>query len=72
MEKSLEVREVRSNYTDDQNYIHIDVWLSDDDNEEGTTTAIVCGDTKKVFFINNRLRSNSLILEEISEILKSL
>ena len=72
MEKSLEIREVRSNYTDDQNYIHIDVWLSDDDNEEGTTAAIVCGDTKKVFFIDNRLRSNSLILEEISEILKSL
>ena len=72
MEKSLEVREVRSDYTDGQNYIHIDVWLSDDDNEEGETAAIVCGDTKKVFFINNRLRNNSLILEKISEILKSL
>jgi hypothetical protein len=69
--KSKSLSEVRSDYTDDQNYIHIDVWFTDEDGE-GQTAAIVCADTKKVFFIDNTLRNNSAILEEISEVLESL
>jgi predicted metal-binding transcription factor (methanogenesis marker protein 9) len=69
--KSKSVSEVRSDYTDEQNYIHIDVWFTDED-DEGQTVAIVCADTKKVFFIDNIFRNNSAILEEISEVLKSL
>lgn len=67
--KSKSVEEVRSDYTDDQNYIHIDVSFTDED--EGKTVAIICADTKKVFFIDNTFRNNSLVLEEISEVLKS-
>jgi hypothetical protein len=69
--KTKSVTEVRSDYTDDQNYIHIDVWFTDED-DEGKTVAIICADTKKVFFIDNTFRNNSAILEEISEVLKSL
>jgi hypothetical protein len=69
--KTKSVTEVRSDYTDDQNYIHIDVSFTDED-DEGKTVAIICADTKKVFFIDNTFRNNSVILEEISEVLKSL
>ena len=63
------VKEVRSNHTDDQNYRHIDVWFSEN---EGQTIAIVCEDTKKVFFIDSTFLQDSIILNEISEVLKSL
>ena len=69
---SKSVKEVRSDYTDDQNFIHIDVWFTENDAEEGRTVAIVCEDTKKIFFIDNTLRMDSLVLNEISEVLKSL
>lgn len=63
------ITEVRNDYTDDDNYTHIDVWL--DDKEEGQTVAIVCLDTKKVFFIDNRYRSEPSIIEAINEIIKN-
>lgn len=64
--------EVRNNYTDDNNYTHIDMWESDEDNEEGRTVAIVCRDTKKVYFIDNGLRNNPSIKEAIDEVLAEL
>jgi leucyl aminopeptidase (aminopeptidase T) len=64
--------EVRNDYTDDNNYTHIDMWESDDDNDEGRTVAIVCRDTKKVFFIDNTLRNNSSVKEAIDEVLAEL
>ena len=33
--------EVRNNYTDDNNVRHIDAWLTSDDNENGTTIALI-------------------------------
>ena len=62
------ITEVRNDYTDDQNYTHIDVWENDE--EEGKTVAIICRDTNKVFFIDNSFRNNSSVNEAISEILK--
>lgn len=62
--------EVRSDYMDDQNYIHIDCWHTDSDNEEGKTIAIVCMDTKKVFFIDNTYRTTPLVIETINDVLK--
>jgi hypothetical protein len=64
--------EVRNDYTDDQNYIHIDVWYTEDDSEEGHTAAIVCGDTKKVYFIDNSLRHNPMVAEAITKVLSQL
>jgi hypothetical protein len=64
--------EVRNDYTDDQNYTYIDYWKTDSDEEEGKTIAIVCRDTKKVFFIDNRYRIDSLVTEAINEVLKQI
>lgn len=64
--------EVRSDYVDDQNFTHIDVWFTEDDDEEGITAAIVCNDTAKVYFCDNRLRNDPKILEEISNVLQSI
>ncbi len=64
--------EVRNDYTDDDNYTHIDVFFTEDDGEQGITGAIVCRDTKKVYFLDNRLRGNKLVLEAIAEVQKEL
>jgi phosphopentomutase len=64
--------EIRADYTDEQNYLHIDVWQTDDDNEEGRTIAIVCLDTCKVFFIDNTMRNDYWVKETISSILSDL
>lgn len=64
--------EVRNDYTDDQNFTHIDAWLTDDDNEGGMTIAIVCRDTKKVYFAENMYRDEPMVLTAISEVLESL
>lgn len=64
--------EVRNDYTDDDNYTHIDVFFTEDDGEQGITGAIVCRDTKKVYFLDNRLRGNKLVLEAIMEVQEEL
>lgn len=46
------VFEVRNDYIDDNNYCHIDVYESEDENVEGKTVAIVCYNTGKVFYID--------------------
>lgn len=64
--------EIRNDFTDDQNYTHIDYWETDSDNEEGKTIAIVCRDTKKVYFIDNQYRFNQEVLLAINEVLKEI
>ena len=64
--------EIRNDYTDDDNYTHIDMWLSDDDDEQGKTIAIVCRDTKKVFFIDNGFRLNEEVKIAIQEVLQNI
>lgn len=64
--------EIRNDYTDDDNYTHIDVWKTDDDNEEGKTVAIVCRYTKKVFFIDNGYILNEEVKIAIQEVLDDL
>ena len=63
--------EVRNDYTDDNGYTHIDVWLDDDDDDdfaEGTTVAVVCQDTGKVFFIDRSYSFDKSVLEAIEEV----
>lgn len=61
--------EVRNDFIDDQNYLHIDMWETEDENEEGKTVAIICLDTMKVYYIDNTLRLNDLVKESINEAL---
>lgn len=65
-----EITEVLNHYTDDDNYIHIDAYFSEDDEVPGQTVAIVCKDTRKVYFINNQFRNHPLVTEAIDEVLK--
>jgi len=60
--------EVRNDYTDDNGFTHIDVWQDDSDDSEGATVAIVCQDTGKWDFIDNRYRNDSAVLEAIEEV----
>lgn len=64
--------EIRSDYTDEQNYTHIDAWFSSDDNEQGRTIAIVCLDTKKVYYIDNTMRNVDIVIEEINLVIEQL
>jgi hypothetical protein len=64
--------EIRADYIDEQNYMHIDAWESDDDNEEGKTIAIICCDTHKVFFIDNTMRDDYWVQETIRAVLLGL
>ena len=59
--------EIRNDYTDDDNYTHIDIWENDE--EEGRTCAIVCQDTGKVYFIDNTCRGNKEVRQAIKEVM---
>jgi len=63
------IAEIRADYIDDQNLLHIDCWFTDDDNEEGKTVAIVDLDTKKIIFFDNRYRLNEKVMRLLTEIL---
>jgi hypothetical protein len=62
------ISEVRNDYTDDDNYTHIDIWLSADDSEEGKSVAIVDNDSGKVFYIDNTYRLSNKVKEAIEEV----
>ena len=64
--------EIRTDYTDDQNYTHVDYWETEDDNAEGRTIAIVCRDTKKVYFIDNGFRTDYWVKNAIEDVLSEL
>ena len=64
--------EFRNDYTDDQNYTHIDYWETDNDSEEGRTVAIVCLDTSKVYYIDSAFSLNTLCQEAVDEVLKRI
>ena len=64
-----EIREIRTDFIDDDNYQHIDAWYSDDENAEGETIALVCLDTQKVIYMDNIHRLNVRVKEAIAEIL---
>ena len=66
------ITEVRNGFTNDQNFTHIDVWESEDEDAEGRTGAIICQDTKKVYYIDNTLRLNAQVTASIKEIVDLL
>ncbi|MFK5892917.1 MAG: hypothetical protein QM504_06825 [Pseudomonadota bacterium] len=67
------ISEVRSGHVDDDNYCHIDVYCGNLlDDEPGKTVAIVCLDTKKVFYIDNGYIGIPIVQEEIDNVLAGL
>lgn len=65
--------EIRTEFTDeDINVTSIDGWKTDDENEGGTTLAVVCRDTGKVIWFNNDERLNPQVRQVIYEVLLEL
>jgi len=62
--------EILNDYTDDNNYTHIDCYPTNE--EQGRTIAIVCRDTKKVFYIDSIFRINKAVTEAINEVLEGI
>lgn len=63
------------NHFSDNGYRSIDAYFctkSGLDVDSGRVVAIVCEDTKKVYFIDNGLRENTLVVEAINEVLEQL
>lgn len=65
-------REVKTDYTDDQNMTTVDTFKTDDGNEEGKVVAAICRDTGKVIFFDNDERLNPQVREAIAEVLNDL
>ena len=65
--------EVRNDYTDEEtNHTYIDGYLTEDDNENGFSVAVVSRDTLKVVFLRNDYRKDKLAIESINEVLDDL
>lgn len=67
--------EIRSEYMDDENIIHIDAWTSGNENEEGHVIAYVILDYKRrvqVIHADPRTRWDAYALEVIAEAKKEL
>ena len=63
------ISEVRNDFiNEDINVTHIDAWFTEDDGEEGKTIAVVCNDTGKVIFFDNRYRGDEKIIIAIEEV----
>ena len=60
--------EIRNEF-EDNDIVHIDAWLTADDNEEGTVIAKVNVRTKEVEYIDDRAKTDSLAQEMIKEYL---
>ena len=67
-----EIKEIICDYIDDDNYQHIDCYFTNDESESGHTVAIVCLDTKKVFFTDNLYRSDEKVKEVIDNIVANI
>jgi hypothetical protein len=63
------ITELRSDYIDDENLLHIDCWFDNSDNSEGTTVALIDLDTNKVIFLDNLFRLDEKVKEAIAEVL---
>jgi len=66
------ISEVRNDYiNEDINVTHIDAWFTEDDGEEGKTIAVVCNDTCKVIFFDNRYGGDEKITTAIAEVINN-
>ena len=60
--------EIRSNF-EDESIVHIDAWITPDDNEEGTVIAKVNVLTGNVQYIDDRAKTDAYAQEIIKEVL---
>ena len=67
MKKSI-WSEIRSNY-EEESIVHIDAWLSPDENEEGNVIAKVNTETGNVQYLDERARTDEYAQEVIQFVL---
>lgn len=63
------VREVRTDHCDDQNIVHIDVYFTEDDNEEGVVAGFIDLDTGKIIYVDALLMDDPAVKEAVDEVL---
>ena len=63
--------EIRNNYSDDE-FVYIDAWETDDDNEEGKVIALINIKTKEVGYAVNSARWDDYAQEIINETLSNI
>lgn len=63
--------EIRNTHSDDE-YVYIDAWETDDDNEEGKVIALINIKTKEVGYAVNSARYDDYAQEIINETLSNL
>jgi len=66
------IHEIRINYIDDENLRYIDAYFDNDPNSQGKTIAVVCEDTGKVIFMDNRYRMDAEIIDTIKRIKRNI
>ena len=65
--------ELRNNfYDEEEGFIHIDGWLTGDDDEGGLTIAKIDVLTKEVIYIDERAKTDSNVIEIINETILEL
>jgi hypothetical protein len=64
------VTEVKNDFIDDDNFMHIDVYFDNNANSQGLTVAIICMSTNTVFYVDNAYRNCAMVVESIQNILK--
>ena len=68
-----QIAEIKFDHIDEEENIQsVDIFFTDDDNEEGTVACEVCLDTGKVFYRDNIYRAYDEVKEAIKEIRKTI
>ena len=64
--------EIRNDFEDDNGIVHIDAWVTADDNEAGTVIAKIDLNTGKVEYLDDRAKTDNYAQEMITEIKEQL
>tara|TARA_B100000767_G_C19647187_1_gene485098 strand:+ start:231 stop:695 length:465 start_codon:yes stop_codon:yes gene_type:complete len=68
-----QIAEIKFDHIDEEENVQsVDIFFTDDDNEEGTVACEVCLDTGKVFYRDNIYRAYDEVKEAIKEIRKTI
>lgn len=69
---SKKIVEVKTDFTDEQNYTFVDAYFDSNADSEGKSICAVCNDTSKVLFLDKYYCNDSKVLEAIEEIKETL
>jgi len=62
------IKELRTDYVDEDNLRHLDAYFTKNDNENGKTVAVVDQDSGKVIFFDNAFVNEPLVIENLEAI----